>query len=78
MSWSISYRYSLLIAAVCLLIIPSETWACPLCFASSNASVLSAFYLTTVLLILLPLGAVGFVALTLARFRKRDPSIGPV
>jgi len=61
--------------AAWLLIARRDAWACPLCFASSNGSVLHAFYLTTGLLILLPLLAIGFVALTLVRFGKRNEAM---
>jgi len=72
---SIWSRYSLLTIAVLLLATGREALACPLCFASSNASVLHAFYLTTGLLILLPLLGIGFVALTLIRLSKHDSTV---
>jgi hypothetical protein len=69
------FKYSPLIVAVWLLINGRTALACPLCFASSNARVLNAFYLTTGLLILLPLFAIGFVTFTLIHYGKRhDPS----
>jgi hypothetical protein len=67
---SIWSRYPLLTIVVLLIATRREALACPLCFASSNASVLHAFYLTTGLLILLPLLGIGVVALTLIRFSK--------
>ncbi|HVN90418.1 MAG TPA: hypothetical protein VMT61_11445 [Candidatus Binataceae bacterium] len=53
-----------------LLALPRRSLACAVCFASSSASVLHAFYLTTILLLLMPIGAVALVALVIRRYRS--------
>ena len=57
--------------AAALLLAPSAAMACPVCFASANPHVLATYYLTTVLLMLLPLAIVGSIAGWLY-FRCRD------
>ncbi len=53
-----------------LLALPRPSLACAVCFASSSASVLHAFYLTTILLLLMPIGAVALVAVVIRRYRS--------
>jgi hypothetical protein len=48
--------------------------ACPVCFSAANPRVLETYYLTTVLMMLLPLVILGSIAGWLySRFRESDP-----
>ena len=58
-------------ALVATLCIASPALACPLCFAASNRAVLHAFYLTTVMLGLLPLGVLGGLAIFIRSILRR-------
>jgi len=45
-----------------LLLHASPLLACPVCFSATNARVLNTYYLTTVLLVLLPLTILASIA----------------
>lgn len=59
-----------------LLLLPTEGWACPVCFDTS-AENRTAFLQTTVVLSLLPLGMVGGVGLWLKRRAGEVPGEVP-
>ena len=71
-------RWLLLVVAVVLCALPALAHACPVCF-SGSAKLRAAFFNTTVLLSLTPLGMIGFGLMWLRRsgrfkgeFQARD------
>ncbi len=58
------------LVGVTLAACPAAAGACPLCYGSSAPQVLSAYYLSTAVLSLLPftiIGVIGYVAVRMAR-----------
>jgi len=51
---------------------PAAAWGCPACFATSQAGVLKAFYLSTAALTLLPFAVIGGVVFSIYRLRQRE------
>ncbi|MFI5396142.1 MAG: hypothetical protein ACHQ9S_11475 [Candidatus Binatia bacterium] len=74
-------RSAALLSGVILVLAPAAARACPMCYESSRPGVLSAYYLSTALLTLLPFaifGAVAFVAFRIAhraREQERDMEV---
>jgi hypothetical protein len=72
-------RSTAALSGVILVLAPVAARACPMCYESSRPGVLSAYYLSTALLTLLPFaifGAVAFVAFRIAhRAREHDQEV---
>ena len=60
------------VVAGALLLLPKIGFACPVCFAAGNANVLQTYYLSAVLMSLLPLVIVAVLAGWLRRLFKNE------
>lgn len=58
------------------LLLPAAAAACPVCYGASDPQVLSAYYATTIALLLLPLLLVGGFALWISRASRRVAARG--
>lgn len=64
-------RRTTLAGALVAAVHPTASFACAVCFSETNARVLDAYYLTAVLLTLLPFVLLGTFAAWLRRHYKR-------
>jgi len=62
--------------AVALWLAPGAAIACPKCYGSSSPGVLESYYLSTLMLTLLPFAVVGTIVVLGFRFKRRF-SVGP-
>jgi cyanate permease len=69
----------LIAAAAAAALVPGSATACPVCFASSQAGVLKAYYLSAGILTALPFLVIGGIIYSVSRLRRRraNPAITP-